>query len=102
MRRKDLRKLPLYTQGLTCGKMAIPKQCKTLSGVEGYYGRFSTCRGRVLALAAELGDREGVAEVAAALADDADWLQLLHGGRARDGGFCSRHNRKGRLSEFQV
>ena len=49
--------------------------------------------GRVLAWGREHGDHEGDAVVPGAWADTAGWLQLLHGGRARDGGSCSRHSR---------
>ena len=50
---------------------------------------FRTCCDRAWALAAGICDRGDDAEVAAALADGAGWLQLLRGGPARDGGFCS-------------
>jgi len=61
---------------------------------------FRICCGRVLALGAEVGDHEGGEGAPADAAGG--WLQLLHGGLARDDGFCSLRSREGRLSGFRL
>ena len=64
--------------------------------------RFRICRGRVLAWEVDRGGREDDVVVPAVWADAGGWLQLLHGGRAEDGGSCSRHSRQEMLSGFRV